>query len=495
MAPYFIDSLALQSFSFQQVNSNPLSYAGPLPETLPQLNISEEEHEFNDDDDGEWEFERLYPAYILHPNFTPHAWWYRCGTDDYIKKTAVTVPSGPPSFDLSRWYSRPDSNQHKMSTLYKCHLLSLPKELRLEIWTYVLTDPSVLHLAVEITRAPLSPSKSSLRFPNPQLFTSLRPARNAPIGFNLLLANKFIYDEALPILYGSVKFAPLDLEGIFPLFLDTLSPYGRSLIKHVKLRVPTTIYDIDLFGDPSSCLFHWAVTCAQVAKVEKLQDVEVEGFDHHESKRVRSGILNPLVKMKAKKIFNPPNDHIAYMRLAEAQSELVAQASARRIRTAIERFNRNDVAFKQNLSQTTSAEPRTSNKQFIHAELATIVTPHLTLEPEDFIVEQGPSGTTPSDTYPSSKQFTHAEIATLVTSHSTIDHDLTQVMGLRHDPPLYEDWEIVSAGSGAPTPKVRPASVLFLESDEEFLDTASTLVDVDDNLPSFDGIDEADNSK
>lgn len=216
-----------------------------------------------------------------------------------------------------------------MSSHGKCHILSLPKELRLEIWTYVLTDPSVPDLAAEITRQPLSPSKSSLRFPHPHIQVTLNPSRNAPINLALLRANRLIYEECLPMLYTSVRFAPLDLEGLFPLFLDTLPAYNRSLIRHARLRIPSAIYDIDLFGDPSTYLFHWAVTCAQVAKVENLRDVEIDGFEEHESRSVARGILNPLAKMKAAKIFRGINRERAKVGLLGAEADLLYQALRR----------------------------------------------------------------------------------------------------------------------------------------------------------------------
>ncbi|PVH94303.1 hypothetical protein DM02DRAFT_196452 [Periconia macrospinosa] len=322
-----------------------------------------------------------------------------------------------------------------------CYILSLPRELRLMIWRYVLTDPSVPDLTAQITRQPLSPSKSSLRFPHPHIHVTLKPSRNAPININLLCVNHLIYQESLPILFHSVRFAPLDLEGIFPLFLDTLPPYNRSLIRHAKLRIPASIYDIDLFGDPSTCLFHWAVTCAQVAKVENLRDVMIEGFENHESTRVARGLLNPLAKLKARKIFCGENSDRAYQGLAEAEARLASLQTMMR-----KRLQRAEET--QTHHETENSSPNRKNNI--------------------------------DDSKPQNPHATNSSTPTLRIATSSSSSTNPPIYD--DDPPAYgADWDIVSMGSNAttaPSPSsstvpedLEPASPVSFSLSEDYDDS------------------------
>ena len=136
------------------------------------------------------------------------------------------------------------------------------------------------------------------------------------------------------MLYRSVSFAPEDHQGIFPLWLDSLSTFARSLIRSIKLHVPQQIYDTDIFGDPAVPLFHWAVTCAQVAKLSGvLRKVEVEGLRIESaglSQKVRRSVLFPLCKIKTQKVFGTNNDPSVFMWWASAEKELELETTARR---------------------------------------------------------------------------------------------------------------------------------------------------------------------
>ncbi|CAI6315425.1 unnamed protein product [Periconia digitata] len=214
-------------------------------------------------------------------------------------------------------------------------LLSLPQELRLIIYHYVLTDPSNPNQTVEISRQPLSPVKSSLRFPNPAIQFTISPPRNSPINTALLRVNSAIYNEALPVLYHSIRFAVVDLQGIFPLFLNSLPDANRALMRYAKLRIPASLYDVDMFPDPpvATLLFHWALTCAQVAKVEGLWDVEVEGLRgiFEGGGRLERGLLGPLARMKVKKVFCGGEAVDAERRLEAVGDRLKLQDAERRL--------------------------------------------------------------------------------------------------------------------------------------------------------------------
>ncbi|RAR16544.1 hypothetical protein DDE83_000109 [Stemphylium lycopersici] len=212
-------------------------------------------------------------------------------------------------------------------------LISLPKELRLEIWTHVLTDPSVDKPVLRILRQHPSAFSSSTRFHNSlysedrrrhlQVVTEFDTCQSHHIDTSLLRTNRFIYEEAMPILYRSVTFHPVDLEGIFPLFLHKLSPFGRSLISHAKLTIPSAI-------DSSICSFHWALTCAQIAGLEGLRTLSIEHLPRHWTNHLKRSVLRPLLKVKAAKTFDPGETVEAKKLLEEATVEMGAKALLRR---------------------------------------------------------------------------------------------------------------------------------------------------------------------
>ncbi|KAF2690022.1 hypothetical protein K458DRAFT_412865 [Lentithecium fluviatile CBS 122367] len=327
----------------------------------PERSYSMPHARLNTDRDNAWgtDIWRNLRAQTTNKRKHPSVYW--CTSKEYVKKRAVAIAPRLPYFDASSWCVVPEADPSAMQW-GKCHLLSLPKELRLEIWRHVLTDPSVPDVAVEITRAPRGPGKTSLRFPDPCIQATIRPPRNAPISIDILATNESIYKEALPVLYHSVRFAPLDLESIFPLFLGTLSSFAQSHIRHIKLRIPPVIYDTDPFGNPSTPLVNWAITCAQVAKIADLRDVQIEGYSSQfSSERIKHGILNPLCRVKAKKTFTNDINNEAQQALKEADKELQAQVKVRRQRglsEATERADRDTSTMHEPLQRTYSLPVR-----------------------------------------------------------------------------------------------------------------------------------------
>lgn len=300
----------------------------------------------------------------------------------------------------------------------KSHLLSLPKELRLEIWKWTLTDPSVPGLVVNIGREEMKLSQYMVTGKIlPRVLTWLKPRRNCTINTTLLRTNRFIYEEALPLLYESVRFAPTDHQGMFPLFLDSISPFARSLIRHIKLHVPTKIYDVSHFGDPAIPLFHWAVTCAQVAKLgRQLRDVEVEGLwmdTALSTARTKRLVLYPLCKIKTRKIFGTNNDSEAKMSVAQAEVELEAKIALRRVQ-----------AEARNVADTTAI---------------------------------------------SSQQIGHDDATRL---KELIDHEEASSVD---DENLIGEWDLISYRSCASTPNGRPSSCISKYSSDSWSNAASMI--------------------
>jgi hypothetical protein len=362
-------------------------------------------------------------------------------------------------------------------TWKKSHLLSLPKELRLEIWKWTLTDPSVPNLVANIGRDQTKARRDSATgVVIPRVMTWLQPGRNCPIGMGLLRTNRFIYEEALPLLYRSVRFAPADHQGIFPLFLDSLSPYARPLIRHIKLHVPRQIYDIDFFGAPAGSLFHWAVTCAQIAKLEgQLIDVEIEGlwFDSQSvNEKTKSSILNPLCKIKTKKVFGLNNDDEMERLLMHANWELARKANLRKTQ-AILKALADDAAVEERVEEGETKEEKGNTTREEPVE-----------QPERAISET---------------TYRYGSFPT--TSDDTILHSLSTVAGIdvfekeleEHTSPVLEgssssddattlaaDWDLIRYGSGASTPTDRPPSYTSRRSMDSWTDVASTIAEMHD---------------
>ena len=186
-----------------------------------------------------------------------------------------------------------------------CRLLLLPKEIRQRLWSYALTTSST-ELVLRIEQGRLGnnldappvykrnriPNEQYVRLP-PFVKTTLEPLSNGPISVSILQTNWIIYEEALPILYRSVTFAPTSMFGDF---LDTLSMFAKSHIRKVRLQ-------IDYLASSESQEFGWTIICAQVATLPRLKEVQLERNPIMPAlcSRDLQKVLKPLLKIKAPK--------------------------------------------------------------------------------------------------------------------------------------------------------------------------------------------------
>ncbi|KAF3050446.1 hypothetical protein E8E11_009371 [Didymella keratinophila] len=217
-------------------------------------------------------------------------------------------------------------------------LFALPQELRLEIWKFTVTDPStgdlVVHIetdvvsgtrhGVQASEQPCLPPQQNRRFLR-TFKTSLSQPRKQPISIAILQANRRIYEEALPLLYHSVTFCPLDAS--FTSFLHTLSDYAKAQIRYIKLRISTP--RVQTVGPG------WNIRCAQIARLPGLHCVEIESRSLHRapqsnSKFAEERLLWPLLKIKAPKRLISAQDNEFQVTLAKAEEALAAVKLARR---------------------------------------------------------------------------------------------------------------------------------------------------------------------
>jgi hypothetical protein len=99
-------------------------------------------------------------------------------------------------------------------------LLSLPKELRLEIWTYALIDATIDRVVIRVYRMlPGHCTPDCNSGIAPQAGTSF-DRKGILIGVDILRTNRFVYEEALSILYRSVRFHPHRPRGHTPKLLE-----------------------------------------------------------------------------------------------------------------------------------------------------------------------------------------------------------------------------------------------------------------------------------
>jgi hypothetical protein len=432
-----------------------------------------------------------------------HPCWIYYKTKEDDSKKEVWMPVPPPPFDISKQYL--DLASGTRSHWSKCHLLSLPKDIRLKIYEYVLTDPSNSYLPVGIDRKPFSPCYKLARPPIPEL-SFFHAERHSSVSLELLRTNRTVYEEALPVLYKSARFMPSDLEGLFPLFLQTLSPFARSCIRNIYLCIPRAG---DVFRyDRSKPFFHWAVTCAQVAKLNgTVEQVEISGeWSIFESIVNRKAILFPLCKIKAEKLFRPcsrgdndPQDYDTAFQelLIEAEQALKTAAKLREVRTkaeAIERCKRNAEQEKQERETEKERTKKYSNEWVLGRcrfnsrsrfkvpleEASSSANPLPIREPMDNSMKEWSRWAEENITrmekdlsrVPGIKQFEKE-----LEEHTRNEETNCTAVGNDQDP---EDWDLVSMASGTSTPKGRPGSVFSKYSDETWPDTASTLIGKDD---------------
>lgn len=391
----------------------------------------------------------------------------------------------------------------------KCHLLSLPKELRLEIWKWTLTDPSVPDLTVNIGRKKnISYYLTARGTVVPLIATWLHPTRNCTIGPNILRANRFIYEEALPLLYHSVKFSLADHQGIFPLWLASLSPYARSLIRYIKLHAPQQVYNVDLFGDPAVPLFHWAVTCAQVAKLSgQLRAVEVDGlYLDNMSPKVRRSILHPLCGIKAKKIFGNDNQGDVTTCMAGAEQAVEKKSALRREQAearAKQEAERQEHGTQQDEDVDRQQEKPTIVEQGYHAFSRvsrrerrvqqeddanenkgddTAQDPDsmqplqpTTMEPRYRAFPQTPRHRNNRDvnTFPGvvvfQRELTAHTLSIVRTEHTPVDDGDTET--------LSDGWDIINFEHGEPVPSSPPPSYMSRRSSDSWSAASSTIAE------------------
>lgn len=214
-------------------------------------------------------------------------------------------------------------------------LLSLPEKLRLQIWKYVLIDDAAPgSLVLRVKRDDLK-CPAGKRFANSlhkhsisrEIGTSFENRLRSPVGVTLLRTNHLIYVEALPILYRAVSFCPFSLEGIFPLFLQTLSAFAKSNIRYITLNITTDRL-------PTRGMFYWALTCAQIAKLNHERTLRhvsliVKGKLTHNEAYFKRAVLAPLLKIKAPKVCHGSSEAKLQALLAEAAIEREERAVLR----------------------------------------------------------------------------------------------------------------------------------------------------------------------
>ncbi|KAF2706414.1 hypothetical protein K504DRAFT_459712 [Pleomassaria siparia CBS 279.74] len=490
-----VPSVPIPSVTITNVRSN--IYAGSPPRG-PKLNTSDDEP-VSWKSFGDTHYGPKHPCYPYWLKYEEEA------KDKHRKRLANSVPDPyiePPQFKM------PDKDL--ICKWNKCHLLSLPKELRLQIWAEVLTDASISELRVGIFREPSSPY---LRHPRPaarKFNVSLH--RNASVNINLLQVNRFVYEEALPILYESAQFAPWDLEGLLPRFLDSLSPFARTNVRRIKLRLPAQVTAPTLRLDPSRPFFHWAITCAQVAKLNgSLQEVEIEGdwtvFDKESNRRA---ILSPLCKIKAAKKFTPsPKDsatqcdyHEEFQKLlAEVELYLKGIAQTRKERTEADHLLNRAAA---ELRRKQEIETQKEEEEQRESRGAGSINDSSEMQGWQRFAEANIRNMQQDlEAIPGIKQF-ETELEAHNMPEASIE-DVAHRVGTNYEGRIFneygarlliqmrkkkkeeeetsDDWDLVSVRIGASTPRARPASVISKASSDDTAWTgmASTIWGKDDS--------------
>ena len=386
----------------------------------------------------------------------------------------------------------------------KSHLLSLPRDVRLRIWDYVLTDSSNPELLVGIDRKSVVPSYKLHKPPKPEI-SFFHAKGKATISTNILMANSTIYKEALPILYKYARFMPSDLEGLLPLFLDNLTPFARSCLRHIYICIPKNISAPAFRNDRSKPFFHWAVTCAQVAQLnDTLEQVEVDGewsvFDVPANRRK---ILFPLLKIKAAKRFlpcargvNDPQDYNSAFQelLKEAEHALNLNAKLRAECTKAEALERArvDQEHKGNRKADLNASNEWAKEQCQLSSRSRFKVPL-----EDAVRDEPQLSELRNSSMQEWCRWAEENL-------KRMEQDLSLMPGIKQfekeleehtrsqsvptdgritvdkDGWSEEDWDLIGMHSGASTPKARPGSALSKYSDETWADTASTLIHKDE---------------
>jgi hypothetical protein len=170
--------------------------------------------------------------------------------------------------------------------------LSLPKELRLEIYEHAFSASSY-------------PILVTIRRDRHCMRVTLRYAKHPTISFPaaLLRTNRQIYHEALPMMYRDITFFPTPDTGLFSFFLDRLSKFAQGNIRRARISPSSQLAPV---STDCSRMF-WAVMCAQLARMPSLYEVELLHSSPNDlidrlTDRHRKRILKPLCLIKAKKV-------------------------------------------------------------------------------------------------------------------------------------------------------------------------------------------------
>jgi hypothetical protein len=245
--------------------------------------------------------------------------------------------------------------------------------------------------------------------------------------------------EALPILYRSITFCPWNLEGIFPLFLDTLSAFAKSQIRYIRLNTSTA-------AQTPTFSFYWALTCAQIAQLsDSLRQVEVEiqgeWLVSRDRKIYERAILYPLLKIKAqKKLVNGCDTNFQQV-LTEAATKLAAKSDVRKA-----------------LTVANSAERRR-------------------LDSLPRLISDTPTKKPNSEELPTTSKIEES-IPLSVIDQQEIAHGLSAIPSIKQFEEEFLEWELVSVACAAPSPILCSTST----TDEgSWVDTASMIISDKDN--------------
>jgi hypothetical protein len=170
--------------------------------------------------------------------------------------------------------------------------LSLPKELRLEIYEHAFSASSY-------------PILVAIHRDHHCMRVTLRYAKHPTISFPaaLLRTNRQIYHEALPVIYRDITFFPTPNTGLFSFFLDRLSKFARGNIRRARISPSGHLASV---STDCARLF-WAVMCAQLACLPSLYEVELLHSSPNDLIDLltdwhRKRTLKPLCLIKAKKV-------------------------------------------------------------------------------------------------------------------------------------------------------------------------------------------------
>jgi hypothetical protein len=241
------------------------------------------------------------------------------------------------------------SSHPSQEPLGRCPLLSLPTELRLKIYHYLLISdqyPPTLWIRRGYMPAPFpdppdTPPASTSRF-IPILETNISPTRRIPLATSLLYTCKDIYNEFLPLLYATITFSPI---GMFDAFLARLLPFATAQIRTVRLLM-------ERFHHEPEEGVAWPVLCAQVKSLVGVKRVEVVyrwGGDSRE-KVVRS-LMRELVGMRGVVFVGVEDkeEEMLIRLLGEVEREVAAEKKMRRDGT--------DAAVHDNASKSRDEPP------------------------------------------------------------------------------------------------------------------------------------------